>query len=466
MKNSNILTNFRAFPRPIRSTAINLVAARKYYLRYGSEYRSFRRFLSHSDDFSIDEREAWKLQRLISLVSNATENTEYYGAQAEVYTNALGARTLDDALRHLPPLRKEVLRSSPNALLSTAYRTVETSSTSGTTGSPMQVQHERGSIMRRFAFQHNHAERNGIQPFAPSIRLSGRLIARSSDPRPYLYNIFERQYFMSSYHLHERYAHAISDMLHRAQPTHIDGYPSAIAQLIELAASVRPLPTSLTHAITTAETLDPSTVERIRSPSGILVLDYYSASEGLPYIQQCVHGIYHVRWQSGILEVERGGEYFRSGDGALVCTSFVQDKMPLIRYSTGDWIEGLQPYQECACGLKTETVNSVLGRVEDLVITRDGRSLGMFSYRTLKTIKGLEETQIIQNDFDDFTVLSTRQGADDNQVVEDEIASHFSNALGYSVRVELRCVKSIPRGPNGKLRLVISNMRATSGTKA
>ena len=68
-------------------------------------------------------------------------------------------------------------------------------------------------------------------------------------------------------------------------------------------------------------------------------MDYYAASEGVPFIQQCPQGKYHVRWQSGIFEIRNDGGVARAGTGELVCTSFVQDRTPLIRYSTGDLVE-------------------------------------------------------------------------------------------------------------------------------
>lgn len=457
---------FQYMPRILRSTVFTAAAARNYQLRYGREYRTFREFLTTSNDMALDEREDWQLDRLKSLVSDAIANTRYYAHRQEDYRPALGASSLDDALAALPVLTKAALRKQPDAFLNALHKTVTVSSTSGTTGSPMTIQHDRKSLMRRFAFLHDHAERNGIPPFSRSIRLSGRLITRTTDPQPYLYNAFERQYFMSTYHLHERYARAVSDLVHRAQPVFIDGYPSAIAQFVELAASVRPLPASLTHAISTAETLDPGTVERITGAAGITLLDYYSASEGLPFIQQCRHGVYHVRWESGIFEVEREGKYCRNGDGNLVCSSFVQNRTPLIRYATGDWVEDLRAPHQCRCGLWTQTVKGVLGRVEDLVVTRDGRALGMFSYRTLKTIAGLGETQIIQRDTDKFTVLSTGASPDDHASIRQQIEAQFAQALGYPVQVDLQGVDEIPRGPNGKLRLVVSRLQTPPGAVA
>lgn len=453
-----ITEHFSRMPRLLRAAAFHVIGARNYTIRYGSEFKSHRHFIEVSEQYSDDERSSWRLERFRDLITNAVENTEYYRTRSDIYDSVFQAENLDEALSSVPTLEKKSFRDHSTHFLSKKYRTIATSSTSGTTGMPISVQHERRSLMRRFAFYHDHLSRSGIPSGAPSLRLSGRIISQSDDPRPYLYNPFEKQYFLSTYHLNEMNAQVISDFVHKVRPVFVDGYPSAIAQLVELVSQKGQLPDSLRFAVTTAETLDPNILERISGSSGIRVLDYYSASEGLPFIQMCSHGNYHVRWQSGLFEVERDGKFFQHGSGNLVVTSFVQDRMPLIRYVTGDWIDGLEANKDCPCGLRGEMVKGVLGRVEDLVTIRDGRRLGMFSYRTLKTIDGLGETQIIQNSLDSFTVLSTFKSEIDRPLLEKRIYDKFSNVVGHPVNLELRRVQSIPRGPNGKIRLVISKI--------
>lgn len=452
---TRLVAAFPHMPRFLRSAAFFVLGGRNYLHRYGREFREHRQFIRDTVAFTQQEQEQWQLKRLKRLISDAVENTEYYFSKADEFKRALDNSTLDDAITQLPISEKSIFKSRTPEFLNRKYGTVTVSSTSGTTGAPVTVQHEAKSLMRRFAFYHDNLDRLGIPSGAPSIRLSGRIISPPSDPRPYLYNPFEDQYFVSTYHLHPRNTKNISDFLHKAKPVFVDGYPSAIVQLLEIASLSRPLPESLRYAITTAETLDPDVIGRIEALSGIKVYDYYSASEGLPFIQMCLHGTYHARWQSGIFEVESNGIHSRQGSGNLVVTSFVQDRMPLIRFGTGDWVDGLQLDNNCTCGLRGPVVGGVLGRVEDLVVTRDGRKIGMFSYRTLKTIDELGETQIIQEDIDRFTVKSVGVNLHDIETIKQKISEKFTAVLGYEVEVVLVSVENIPRGPNGKLRLVV-----------
>jgi phenylacetate-coenzyme A ligase PaaK-like adenylate-forming protein len=225
----------------------------------------------------------------------------------------------------------------------------------------------------------------------------------------------------------------------------IDGYPSAVFDLARLLDPV--LFDSVELVVTTAETLDDGVRASISEIMGCGVVEYYSASEGLPLIQQCKYGTYHVRWQTGICEVLDDAGVHCAGDGELVVTSFVQPRVPLIRYRTGDLVYGLREWStECSCGLAGPTAEGLGGRREDTVLTRSGNRLGMFTYRTLKKIHGLGETQVVQRGLDDFLVKSVLPDAAKRQMLQAQIEESFCATLGYPVSVELCAVPRIERG--------------------
>jgi phenylacetate-CoA ligase len=326
----------------------------------------------------------------------------------------------------------------------------------------MTVGHDKYSIQRRFAFLSDHLRLAGVKISDPSVRLSGRILCNvgKRQNKPWLYNPAENQLFLSSYHLDDDHASVICDRLHRMKPMLMDGYPSGILEVLRLLKKKGRQLTSLKAIVTTAETLHADIRQELAELSGARVMDYYAASEGVPFIQQCQYGTYHVRWQSGIFEVDDGERISFEGDGELICTSFVQNRTPLIRYRTGDLVKGLVQSTSfnCECGLKTPTVEQIQGRIEDVIKTFDGRALGMFTYRTLKHIKGLGETQVIQQDYADFEVNSTINEGVDQSKLQEEIKETFERALGYSITLKFNKLDKLPRGPNGKIRLVISKV--------
>jgi hypothetical protein len=103
-------------------------------------------------------------------------------------------------------------------------------------------------------------------------------------------------------------------------------------------------------------------------------------------------------------------------------------------------------------------VAGVLGRIEDLVKTRDGQSLGMFTYRTLKEIPGLKESQVIQHDYDRFTVNFVPEDGADLPEIQRLTTERFTRVLGETPQITFTPLDELPRGPSGKVRLVKSHV--------
>jgi len=453
---------FEALPWLVRQGAVTTLGWKNRRRRYGDEYKKWIKFLGQSNNWSDFERLAWQRSTLLSLIKLARTGTIHYARSLPLVEDLEKSKTLEEILLRLPVLEKQSLRNHAHDFRNSEIAETVVTSTSGSTGSPMKVGHDILSLQRRFAFLYDHLRMAGIEITEPSVRLSGRIFCDvgKSQNKPWLYNSAERQLFLSSYHLSPAHSAVISEKLNSLAPVLIDGYPSGIIEVLRLLESSKSQLTSLKAIITTAETLHPDLRAKISKLSGVPVMDYYSASEGVPIIQQCPFGTYHVRWQSGIFEVDDGKSIDFEGDGELICTSFVQDRTPLIRYRTGDTVSGLQQNINvtCDCGLKTPTVVQIHGRLEDTVRTSDNRSLGMFTYRTLKDIEGLRETQVIQKDYADFEVNCVVAPGADPSKTRKKIKEAFERTLGYSIHLHFNNVEKIPRGPNGKIRLVISKI--------
>jgi len=453
---------FEFLPRVVRQAAVTVLGFRNCHLRYKHHYQKTLAFLQRSASWEGQEQLKWQKARLDDLLRCCLRNVPNFRNYESELLGALNANDLNSTLAVLPTMAKETLRLSPEQVCNRDVKQLISTSTSGSTGAPVSIGHDLHSIQRRFAFLHDHLSQVGVNPFDRTVRLSGRVFCRSDkiQSKPWLLNTAENQLFLSTYHLNRAHSKQIATFLRKFSPVYLDGYVSGVVELLKLLELERVKLGSLRAIITTAETLTPEARRLIEELSGLPVLDYYSASEGLPLIQQCSHGVYHVRWQSGIFEVATGEGFQTEGDGELVATSFVQDRTPLVRYRTGDLVRGLEPTgsSNCKCGLRTPTVKEILGRVEDNVYTKDGRSIGMFTYRTLKEIRGLGETQVIQHQFDEFEVRSVIRPQFDLSEVARQVKESFERTLGYSISLNIRSVNELERGPNGKIRLVISRV--------
>ena len=415
------------------------------------------RLLRNTGVLDADKQARLQQRRLWRVLMHAWQTVPFY---SEHMPAPPGSGRALDWLAAVPVLEKAELKSRTNEFISSKVPKGKTSATSGTSGQPMVVEHSPKSEQRRFAYLADHARLCGLEDGHRSVRLSGRLIADPSavSERPWLHVPSERQLLVSTYHLDRRHKAVISRKLNEFRPVVLDGYPSAIKALLELTHDSVEWATFLQACITTAETLTPDVRERIEELAGAPVANYYSASEGIPFIQQCLHGTYHVRWQSGVFEVLTENGLRSEGSGELVVTSFTQDRMPLIRYRTGDFVEGLRAERGsgCPCGLCTPTVDGVVGRVEDMVTLRDGGRMGMFSYRTLKDLEGVERAQVVQRGVEEFVLRVVPEEGACLEEIGELAEANFRQVLGYKVRVNVERIEAMPVGPNGKTRLVIN----------
>ncbi|WP_412062441.1 phenylacetate--CoA ligase family protein [Rubrivirga sp. IMCC45206] len=426
-------------------------------LRYGSEYRRTLVMLRESEGWAPDTMAAWQRARLGAVLAEAVRTTDRYaGLDPEAVAHAV--RTLD--LSGLPLLDKATYKLEQPSFVNRERRSVFVSKTSGTTGSPMVVLYDRASVQQRVAFVDRQREWAGGDARGRSVRLSGHHLVDPTRQRPpfWMVNPAERQLLLSTYHLGPVHLPAIMDRLERYAPQFVDGYPSSVRMLARGAAALgRRLP-SLRAVITTAEALDPDARAEISDAFGVPVLDYYSASEGVPLIQECVEGRYHLRPESGVFEFHRSdGTPAGPGERAeLVTTSFTQMMMPQVRYRSGDYVVlDDDPLAPCACGCRHPTVAGVDGRREDLALAPDGRWIGLLNHRTLKTFESILGSQVVQTAPDAFTLRLVPGPAFDLDALRPQIAAKFTAALGQPVTLDYDLVEALPRGANGKFRSVI-----------
>jgi phenylacetate-CoA ligase len=96
------------------------------------------------------------------------------------------------------------------------------------------------------------------------------------------------------------------------------------------------------------------------------------------------------------------------------------------------------------------------GRVEDYVVTPDGRLIGRLDH-IFKNQLHVAEAQILQETRDAIEVRVVPRPEWDAGS-ERELMKEIRSRLGEEIRVELRRVDAIAREPNGKFRAVKSSV--------
>jgi phenylacetate-CoA ligase len=205
---------------------------------------------------------------------------------------------------------------------------------------------------------------------------------------------------------------------------------------------------------TSSETLLESQRVLIEKAFKCKILDWYGNSELGASIGQCERGAYHVNSEYGIVELNQDVPGREKDTGEMICTSFINHGTPLLRYRIGDLMK--LSSTKCACGRGLPVVDSIIGRMDDIIVTPNGVHVGRMDH-IFKDALNIGEAQVIQESMEELRVLIVpRRGfnANDLRVLEKE----FGLRLGTEMSIKFETVDMIPRESNGKFRSVISKI--------
>ena len=446
------LDAYSAMPVWIQNAALSLYGLRVQRTRYGRVQRETLRRLRDSERFDAAALEHLQLSALSAVVARARREVPFY---RERLPAAIEIQSLAD-LRKLPLLTKDEVKAAGLRLSSEAVprsRRMEIH-TGGTTGKPLTIYCDRETVQRNYAFFARFRLWAGVPTDGRVATFAGRRIVPADSSGPYWRtNLFARTRLFSSYHISTTTLDAYLDALAEFSPALIDCYPSSIEPLAVRALerglrSIRPR-----AVITSSETLFPETRHAIEQAFGCPVFDHYGAAEMSAFITQCENGSYHVNPEFGVVELLRDGEPVGPGEqGEIVATGFVNPVMPLIRYATGD--RAVSGETACACGRHFPTISMLEGRMDDVVITPDGRRVGRLD-PIFKAVSSLYETRIVQDRVDHLRVEVVLRGelpVDEERILVDELRAR----VGPAMSIDVVRVDAIERTGSGKLRTVVN----------
>ena len=446
---------YPALPVPIQHLATAAYGLRMQLVRYGSVYRQTRRALAASERAAPEELARLQAQELRRVVLHAATRTRYFREIfRELRLSPEEIRGPED-LRRLPLLYKATVLARAHDLRATDVASVRSYFTSGTTGTTLEVPIDDASRQRNYAFFMRSLSWAGVEG-GRSATFAGRPIVPATATRPstvWRWNPAMRNRLFSSYHLSPATAAAYSRALCAYAPDYIDSYPSSVATLASLLEEAR-LPAPRPRAvITSAETLTAGQRELIERVLG-RCFDQYGCTEQSVFVSQCEYGAYHVHPEYGIVEILRpSGEPVRPGEtGEIVCTSFTNDAFPLLRYRVGDLAVLGEP--GCPCRRAFAVLHEIVGRMDDVLTTPDGRAIGRLD-PVFKGRRTIREAQIVQLSSSRIVV---RIVPGPNYTDEDgvSVVEEMEARLGREMDIFVERVGSIERTAGGKFRAVVN----------
>ncbi|MEX2541118.1 MAG: hypothetical protein WD314_04890 [Trueperaceae bacterium] len=430
--------------------------------RYGPRTEAWVEEALDRETWSSERWESFQDERLAEMLHRAARKVPYYREWWQARRRA-GDRSSCEELKNWPVLRKEHLRSNPHAFLAEdrSPGRLFKLDTSGSSGTPVTTWRSRETMQRWYALCEARWRRwYGVDREQRWAMLGGKIVVPFEQARPpfWVWNQGLNQLYMSTFHLKRDNARAYLDAIGSSRIDYMYGYASSMYALARYAIELGLEAPKLKVAISNAEPLLQRQREAITRAFDCRVRDTYGMSEAVTAASECEAGNMHLWPEVGRVEVfaDLSNEPVATGeDGRLICTSWLNPDMPLIRYEVGDR-GALSTEQGCSCGRSLPRLERIVGRLSDNLLTADGRRVFQMDHVFYQL--AVKEAQIIQESVDRIVVKvvpADGYSLRDVQFIEERL----NERLGR-VRVEVENVDTIARSSNGKFRAVVSNLAA------
>lgn len=433
--------------------------------RFGGCYTDFLEEVKSREFNPSEQWSEYQTQALRKLLVHAFGHVEYYREKykaAGFIEKDLENIALSD-LKHIPFLEKEELRRfGTTKLLSDKLSRGLFISSSGSTGTPTEIYLPR-YFHQRFTALMEARVRNwaGVSKNTPRGMIGGRRILPNSHfSLPYYrYNYFEKQTYFSAYHISPEtvvnYLRGIIDN----KVEYMTGYAMSNFLFAKFILEKGLIAPRLKAVITSSEKLTTEMRQTIEEVYQCRCYDSYSGCEACGLISETPEGVLVVSPDAGIMEfLNEDGSYSAPGEtGEIVSTGLHNYDQPLIRYRIGDMAK-LSSDQSPVGGRYMVRIDEIAGRIEDLVVCRDGRSMVRFHSLYLD-IPGLKTGQLIQHDYERFTLNLLI----DNQVYQKSTAEavlrkRLESQVGHAL-INFNYPVKIATNSNGKIKAVISELK-------
>jgi phenylacetate-coenzyme A ligase PaaK-like adenylate-forming protein len=425
-------------------------------------------FLRGSERWSRDRLADFQLGELRALLEHAAREVPLYRSLFAEHGVAVETiRSLDD-LRRLPLVDRDTLRHRGGEAVAPAHASRAIwKSTSGSSGAPLRLAHDRGSYDWRVAARiRGYAwagARDGertthlwtSQSFPPTRRWPRAKI--------HVHQTLLRQQFLDVFRVSPDTVRGYVERMARFRPRHLVAYARHLYHFArEMERQAIP-PPALEGIVLGVEGVTPDEVRVIETVFGCPAFNTYGSREFLLIAAQCEARLgLHLTEENLIVEVLRDGRPARPGEtGEVVVTDLHNLAMPFIRYRVGDLArlgEGA-----CPCGRAHRTLEAIDGRLMDAITTAQGRVVpGPFFSHVLKEFSEIARYQVVQHEPRRVSVkLVLERPLADARLVQARRA--LAMVLGDGTDVTFEIVASIPLTAAGKHRLTLSEVPVTLG---
>ncbi len=427
----------------MKSLAISVYSFYKARRKYGNYFNKELDFLLSSDG-KVQEQAAREQLEIFLKKIKAVQTVYSVNDQPDV--------------RRWPVIDKQfVLKNYSTILRERPYITVRSS---GTSGQPLAVPYNQHAYQKEYAFWWYHRSFAGIKRGDRVATIMGHKVIPVQKDRPpfWVMNFYENQVIFSSYHLSRKNLKYYIAKLNEFKPQLIHAYPSSIyliaRYILENNLKMEFIPEMIQTASETTLDFQRRAIEKAFNSR---VYIWYGNTEYCGHITECPQGKLHVQpYHSYVRFVNEQGKDVRPGEeGFIVGTNFANTAFPLINYNTKD-VARVSANQTCSCGRGGTIVDYISGRMEDYIITPQGRLVGRLDH-LFKHAEHVRNAQLEQNRQGQLIIRIEKEDGYSSKI-EQAIREEAKKRLGDSMEIHFDYVNEIPKNNNGKFKFIVQKL--------
>ncbi len=432
--------------------------------RFGGIFQDEVKLFKERESYTSQQWRDYQTIELRRLLVHAIETVPFYKEKygSMGFTSANFRKFELKDLHKLPYLTKQDLREfgTSTLLSSKGEKGGSFFSSSGSTGTPVKILYSHNFHQKLSAAMEARV-RNwaGVTYQTPRGMIGGRRVipgALNSSPF-YRYNYFEKQTYFSAYHISKKNSNDYLEGMKKNKVQFMTGYAMSNYLLASMLQEIGVQVPAMEAVITSSEKLTGEMRSTLTNVYGCKVYDSYSGVENCGLISENSKGQLLISPDVGIIETIDKDEQLNDtdpGEFELICTGLLNFDQPLIRYRIGDCIT--RKNEEDNIEVNFPQVESISGRVEDVIITADGNKMVRF-HGIFIDLPGVTEAQVIQHTLYDFSVkVVPNKSYSSND--EEKIIARMKSQLG-KVHIKINKVENIERTKAGKLKAVISEIK-------
>jgi phenylacetate-CoA ligase len=425
----------------------------KFY-RYGFHYKKLiKKIYSRDKEVLCYDQ----VREFRSLVKFAKDNIPFYNSSYK----DIDVQRKDLKVSDIPILEKRMfVEHGATKMMKKGLNFGRFIYSSGSSGTPVRTFYSLKFHQELFAIYHGiHLSKGGFRKGNKWAMLGGRNFNINPKNRYFFwrYNFIDKQLYLSALLLSPVNARNYINVLKSRKIEFLIGYAHSIFTLAKYVLEMDDT-LKLKSVFVSSEPLNDEMKLIIQKAFNCKVYNGYSSTEGCFFFSADDVGAFKNVNYVGLVEIlnDEGQEVDEGEVGELVATGFLNRTQPLIRYRTGDYVRKGKTILTI-CGQKIVQIEEVVGRLEDKIVFKDGRSLVRFD-RLFYNLPGLLEAQVCQLSLEFIEIRLNTAGQNEFNLIKNIVKARFLEFYGKELTLNIVRSDKLEKGTNGKVKAVISRI--------